>query len=82
MNFKKIYILSSFILYAAINVFAGGGPDPCNIPFTPCWCLTHPNEEPCIQLGIPINNGLWLLLIAGLILGVYFIKKRASTNLQ
>jgi hypothetical protein len=45
------------------------------IPFSPCWCSTHVGHPKCKTVNTPINEGLIFLLLAGLIFGIYLIKK-------
>ena len=44
----------------------GGGGGPCASANPPSWCN---------QTGVPINNGLWMLMIASL----YFFRKELFT---
>ena len=48
---------------------------PSCLPFSPCWCEQHPNHPKCNQVGVPINNGIGFLLVAGLVLGIYKLRK-------
>ena len=58
--------------------FGGGmGTGGCP-PFSPCWCLEHPTHTNC-NPQIPINNELWILLVAGLLFG---LKKMYDLNKQ
>jgi hypothetical protein len=70
----RILIILLFLSTAVVNIqampAAGQG---CEQPFSPCWCLSHPTA--CTNQGIPIDGELWALLAAGLILGIYYIKK-------
>jgi hypothetical protein len=43
---------------------------PCNGPNPPAWCGT----------GVPIDGGIWLLLLAACLLGIYFIWKRIKNK--
>jgi hypothetical protein len=72
---KRLLLFSILFLFYLNEFFAAGGP--CQVPFTPCWCAQNP--QPCAnQPGVPINNELWVLVVAGLIYGIYFIKKSKS----
>jgi len=50
-------------------------PEPCREPFTPCWCESRPNNPNCKDVdNVPIDNGLYLLIIAAIILIFKFNK--------
>tara|TARA_B100000809_G_scaffold230223_1_gene244370 strand:- start:2230 stop:2502 length:273 start_codon:yes stop_codon:yes gene_type:complete len=50
-----------------------GGCCPDGLP--PSFC---PGCPPCVP--VPLNPELWFLIIAGLILGYYFLKKKKSVQ--
>lgn len=61
-----------------------GPPDPCQIPFTPCWCQSHPSAcnggPPCYPPPcVPISQGIEILMITGILL-VIFTKKLKAFN--
>jgi hypothetical protein len=38
--------------------------DECDIPFTPCWCETRPNNPKCKEIdAVPLESGYFSLLI-------------------
>jgi len=47
---------------------------PCP-PFSNCWCQTHPTHPSCSGTQVPINSGLIFLMLAGVILACYYIKR-------
>jgi hypothetical protein len=53
----------------------GGGPDPCNTPFTPCWCQLNPGNPNCPPTTIPIDGHYWLLIVGGTLMGVFYLYK-------
>lgn len=61
------------------------GQGPCSNPTPPAWCINgggpcDGNNPPAwCNTNIPINNEIWTLVIAGLLLGIYIIKKEAKT---
>ena len=44
-------------------------------PFTQCWCATRPTHPNCNTVNTPIDGQLIILLLAGILLGIYLIKK-------
>lgn len=50
-----------------------GGP-PCP-PFSPCWCDSHPSHPRCNGVGVPINSYIWILILAGGGLAIYYKKR-------
>ncbi len=49
----------------------GGGGGPCGSANPPSWCN---------NTSVPINNGLWVLIILGLGYGFYTIRKQRIIN--
>ena len=69
MKKNLLYFISTLLLLVNIwsnnSVFAQGGGPPCWPP------------EACI----PINNGIWILLLAGLVFGgikIYTVRKSSK----
>jgi len=67
---KKIR-LTLIVLILSLNALAQGGP--CNSPNPPAWCngggggpcaSSNPPAW-CGNVGVPINNGLWVLALSG-----------------
>jgi len=53
----------------------------CNIPFTFCWCQSHPTNPHCKSvLAVPINSGVWVLIIAGIGLGMWYLRRVLKEN--
>lgn len=51
----------------------------CLKPFTPCWCEQHPNiNHPKCKTSVPINNGIFILFIIGILFGINKIRKYNS----
>jgi hypothetical protein len=84
LSIKRVYFLIIFSFLIVTKSFSqgppggGGGGNPCQTPFTPCWCAKNPIA--CANQNIPINNELWVLIFSGGILGVYFLKKHTNIN--
>lgn len=57
---RSTYFVFGILFIGAINDALGQGPPP----------------PPPPQPGLPIDGGIWLLLISGLIYGVYKIRKK------
>jgi hypothetical protein len=78
-------LLLSFLLILSISWICalppggpgGGGnpPDPCNTPFTPCWCQQNPGNPNCPPTTIPIDGHYWLLIAGGALMGVFYLYK-------
>ena len=66
---KKLIII---LFLVSTNLFS---QQPCNIPFTPCWCETH--QEACNHANqtIPLNEDIWILILLGVSYGGYEIYK-------
>jgi hypothetical protein len=67
MRLKKYIptlILAVAGLFYTSSVYSQPPPPP---PPPPCW------PPPC---NVPINGGLWILLVLGVAMGAYFIYKR------
>lgn len=87
---SSIFILSlSIFIFSSINIKAqgnggggfnggGNGKIPCRDSTPICPCVL-PNGD-CFDIDTPIDDGLKLLVVAGLILGFY--KLRNSVKLQ
>lgn len=67
--------LSTSSFGASMGMGMGGG---C-LPFSPCWCANNPGHSQCGP-AVPINNELWVLLAAGLILGYYYFRKNTTIS--
>jgi hypothetical protein len=57
------------------NILAQAGPPGGGTGDPPCW------PPSSCDPAIPINNGLFLLLIVGFILAFYFIKKNKAITI-
>lgn len=78
LRIKKILFFLIFNTYSFIYL-----AQSCQTPFTPCWCDQHPGAcDGNPNDPIPINNELWILIVVGLILGIYYIKKYKSSSLK
>jgi hypothetical protein len=79
----KKFLLSILIVAFVGSIFAlpggppggGGPPDPCNTPFTPCWCQQNPGNPNCPPTTIPIDGHYWLLIVGGALMGVFYLYK-------
>jgi len=68
------------LLLSSMSVLGQG---PCNNPNPPPWCggggggPCAGNNPPswCGNTGVPINNGLWVLGVLGLCMGLYYAFK-------
>lgn len=52
-------------------------PEPCQKPFSPCWCETRPNNPHCTQSLSIKNDFLAVLIVVGILIymRVIFNKK-------
>lgn len=49
-------------------------PEPCQEPFTPCWCETRPNNPHCDVVSVPIQSDfLTFVIVAGIFIYMLYI---------
>lgn len=71
---KKLILISIIILLFS-NIYTAGPPNPNCLPFSPCWCVQNPGYPQCIPVKVSIEEGIGLLIIAGLGLAIYYRRK-------
>lgn len=79
-TYKKIFFSLTLFLYTTIDAFAGGMGGGWGMGGNGGGSMGNGNGGPGGGGGnqVPINNELWILLIAGAILGIYFLKKKKN----
>ena len=75
---KKLLLMFALVVSTSlIHAMPGGGgpPDPCDTPFTPCWCQQNPGNPNCPPTTIPIYSHYWLLIAGGVLMGGFYLYK-------
>ena len=67
-NILKKFLILAFILFGKLDVFAKPNPPAPAV-------VAKTTAGPIVPPGIPIDDNVFYLLIAGLILGIYIVYK-------
>ena len=73
---KNLIITLLFYFFGIIHVHSPPGPPGGGMGGPPCW---PPSD--CDPTGVLINNELIFLLIGGLFLGYYYLRKPIPKNI-
>ncbi len=76
---KKLILISIAILLSS-NIYPTGPPNPNCMPLSPCWCQQNPGHPQCIPIKASIEEGIWILMVAGLGLAIYYRKKTSASR--
>lgn len=56
-------------------------PEPCQKPFTPCWCETRPNNPHCDVTSVPIDN-VWFAIALTTAILIYLLKTKKQRDIM